>query len=299
MTWIEPERYSVPVAGGDLSVARWGDGSRVVVASHGITANSCSFGEVAARLLARGADVSLHAVDHRGRGRSATVPGPYGLEAHGRDLLAVLDHLDAASAVLVGHSMGAYVVACTAELAPERVDGLVLVDGALPVPVDLPPDADIETIVRGVIGPALDRLDTTFRSPDEYVEMWRSHPAVGGEHFTDVAEAYVRYDLVPDGELWRSPVSKTAVLADGKSILRDEGPRTAIRRVETPTTLLWAPRGVLGDAPGLLPAELVDRTVPQLPHVVAELVPEANHYSILLNVFGATAVAGAIERHLR
>jgi hypothetical protein len=96
----------------------------------------------------------------------------------------------------------------------ERVDGLVLVDGALPIPVDLPPDADIEAVVRDVIGPALDSLDATFGSPDEYVEMWRSHPPFGGGHVTDVAEAYVRYDLVPDGGVWRSPVSKTAVLAD-------------------------------------------------------------------------------------
>lgn len=123
-----------------------------------------------------------------------------------------------------------------AELAPERVDGLVLVDGALPVPVDLPPDTDIEAVIRSVIGPALDRLERTFASPEEYVALWREHPAVGGRYFTDVAEAYVRYDLIADRSVWRSPVDRTAVLEDGQSLLVDDEARTS------PTwTRAWSP----------------------------------------------------------
>ncbi len=296
MTWIEPTKLAVPVDGGALTVARWGSGSRVVVASHGITANHRAFGEVAAQL--RDADVSLYAVDHRGRGGSAGLPGPYGVTAHARDLMAVLDHLEVEAAVFVGHSMGAFVVASAAASVPERVSGLVLVDGALPVPVDLPPDADIEAVVRSVIGPALDRLERTFASPEDYVALWREHPAVGGRYFTDVAEAYVRYDLVADGAVWRSPVDKGAVLEDGRSLLVDDEARTAITRVEVPTTLLWAPRGLLDQAPGLYPPELVDDIVADLPHVDARRVADVNHYSILFSEVGGAAVAERIVERL-
>jgi pimeloyl-ACP methyl ester carboxylesterase len=301
MTWIEPQLQTVPVHGGELTVGRWGTGAHVVLASHGITANHRSFAAVAAELAARDADVSLYAVDHRGRGRSSMLPGPFGLGAHARDLLAVLDHLEVSGsrpAVLVGHSMGAYVAANATELADERVSGLVLVDGALPIAIALPADTPIEQIVRSVIGPALDRLDATFGSPDDYVAMWREHPAVGGAYFNEVAEAYVRYDLIEDGGSWRSPVNKDAVLVDGASVLQDERERSAVERLATPTTLLWAPRGMLDQPPGLLPPEVVEAASPGLPHVRAQLVDDVNHYSILFGECGAHAIVDAIESAL-
>jgi pimeloyl-ACP methyl ester carboxylesterase len=297
MAWTEPEVSTVPVPGGELTVGRWGSGSTAVVASHGITANHRSFAEVADRLCAIGADVGLYAVDHRGRGGSAALPGPWGLEVHARDLLAVTDHLDVDRFVFVGHSMGAYVAACASELAPDRVQGLVLVDGALPIPMPLPDDADIEDLVRAVIGPALDRLDRTFASPEEYVDMWREHPAVGGRYFSDVAEAYVRYDLTREGDRWRSPVRKEAVLEDGRSVLVDEGPRTAVARLAVPTTMLWAPRGLMDQEPGLFPQAVVEEVVASLDHVDARRVGDTNHYSIVLTAPGAAAVAAAVVEH--
>jgi pimeloyl-ACP methyl ester carboxylesterase len=295
--WHEPERQTVPVEGGELTVGRWGTGSQVVVACHGITANHRTFGVVATALSARDADVSLYAVDHRGRGGSSGLPGPFGLGAHARDVVAVLDHLGVtgmAPAVLVGHSMGAYVAANAAELAGDRVGGVVLIDGALPIAVQLPADTPIEAVVRSVIGPALDRLDATFASPDDYVAMWREHPAVGGTYSNDVAEAYVRYDLIEDGGAWRSPVNKQAVLVDGASVLQDERARSAVERIGTPTTLLWAPRGLLDQTPGLLPPEVVAAALPHLPHVRATRIDDVNHYSVLLGERGAAAVADAI-----
>ena len=293
--WIEPTTLTVPVDGGQLRVARWGSGANVVLASHGITANHRSFGEVASQLLDRGTDVTLYAVDHRGRGGSVSLPGPYGLAAHARDLVAVLDHLDVGSATLLGHSMGAFIVAVAAELAPSRVERLVVVDGALPIPVELPDDADVEAVVRSVIGPALDRLDRTFASPDECVAMWQEHSAVGGRYFNDVTDAYVRYDLTTDGSIWRPNVSKAAVLDDGESTLVDTEARTALERIHAPTVLLWAPRGLLDEPPGLFSTEQVDEVVARLPHVRAARVTDANHYSIVFGPHGAAQVADAVE----
>ena len=296
MSFQPPELITVPVSGGSITVARWGDGATPVLASHGITANHRSFGQVAAQLEASGADVHLLAVDHRGRGGSAATPGPFGMRTHAQDLIAVLDHLDIRSAVLLGHSMGAFIAANAAVLAPERVAGLVLIDGALPIEVDLPADTDIEDVVRAVIGPALDRLDQTFASPEAYVAQWRAHPAYGGDYFNEVAEAHVRYDLVPtdDGTAWRSPVHKPAVLTDGADVLADEQVRTALARITTPTRLLWAPRGMLDASPGLLDAATVAATCAALDHVEPILVDDVNHYSIVFGPHGAASVAAAI-----
>lgn len=48
------------------------------------------------------------------------------MESHGKDVLALLDHLDIARAVIAGSSMGGYVAFAMWRLAPERIAGLVL-----------------------------------------------------------------------------------------------------------------------------------------------------------------------------
>ena len=296
MTWQEAQIDRLTVDDAELTVGRWGRGDTVVLASHGITANHRSFGQVAWALDQLGAldEVTLVAVDHRGRGGSSGHPGPFGIRTHAQDLLAVLDHLGRDRAVLVGHSMGAFIATLAAEAAPERVERLVLVDGALPIEVPVPPGADIEEVVRSVIGPALDRLDTTFASPEAYLEHWRAHPAFQGRAWNDVAEAYFRYDLVDVGDGWRSPVSKRAVLEDGAGPLQDGAAATALRRIATPTTLLWAPRGLLDQTPGLYAPDLVASATGALPHVTTELVEGTNHYSIAFSEPGARRIAAHI-----
>lgn len=50
------------------------------------------------------------------------------LEAHARDLVALLDRLKVPKATVCGFSMGGYVALAFAAIAPSRLDGLVLID---------------------------------------------------------------------------------------------------------------------------------------------------------------------------
>ena len=125
---LSPERLDVPVAGGSLAVYRLGSRGPAVLAVHGITSNSHAW-IAAARAL--GDRASLVALDLRGRGRSAELPGPYGVAVYARDLLAVLDRLELEQTVVVGHSLGAYIVAQFGVNHPDRVNQLVLVDGGV------------------------------------------------------------------------------------------------------------------------------------------------------------------------
>ena len=104
---------TAPVRGGRLAVTHWPGEGPPVVALHGITANSLAYAALADALP--GAD--LYAPDLRGRAGSAGLPGPYGLGAHVDDTVALLDRLGCERAVLVGHSMGAFVAALAAATA--------------------------------------------------------------------------------------------------------------------------------------------------------------------------------------
>lgn len=299
------ELLQVPVDGGSVVAGRWGKGPAVVVASHGITANHLSWQRVGELLDERsGGAVSLVALDHRGRAGSANTPGVYGLAQHADDAVAVLDHLDIESAVFTGHSMGGFVVANAAERHPSRVDSLVLVDGGLPFEIELPggiaidslDDEAIEAIVGSVIGPALERLDQRWPDDESYVDFFRAHPAFQPPNsWPAAAEAYVRYDavLTDSGEV-RSSVRKEAVLVDGGAAIVDPTSAAAIERVDKPALLLWAPRGLLDQTPGLYTEAQVAAAVAGLAHLTEKLVDDVNHYTIAVADAGAESIVGAL-----
>jgi pimeloyl-ACP methyl ester carboxylesterase len=288
----------VPVAGGELYVAQAGplpsEADAVVLAVHGITASHVAW-RAAVRALLEQLDVCVLAPDLRGRGRSAGLPAHDRFDAHVDDLVAVLDHLGVPMALLAGHSMGAFVVARLAADHPHRASGLVLVDGGVPGPT-LEPDKDPDAALEKTLGPALDRLEMTFESPEAYAEFWRRHPAFGPFWTADM-DAYVRADLNGEPGALRSVVSEEAVRVDGRALLVDEATRTAVERVQAPVHILRAPRGLLNDDRVMISDKVLDRLHATRPDITAELVEDTNHYTLLM-AGGAPRVAAAIARRL-
>ena len=256
----------VPVTGGELRVVEWPGDGPAVIAVHGITANALSWRLVAAALAGR---VRLIAPDLRGRALSASLPGPYGFGAHAADLIAVADHFGLDRVPFVGHSMGAFVVTETAARHPDRVSSALLVDGGVPLAV--PADADVDQVLLATIGPAMRRLSMTFATFDEYTRFFKTNPALG-RYWSPEIEDYVRRDFTGTG----SSCAIDAIRADATDMLT----RPA-RSAGFP--LLWAPRGLQDEDPGLYTAGL-------LGGVDATLVPDVNHYTILLGP-GAPVVA--------
>ena len=287
--------HRVPVAGGGLLVARAGPpasaGQPTVLAVHGISSSHVIFRTVV-RELGRRMSASVLAPDLRGRGRSAHLPPPYGLGSHVADLIAVLDHADAQRVVLVGHSMGAYVAARLAAEHPERVAGVVLLDGGLP---SAPGPIDPDVVIEAVVGPAIERMHTRFASTDAYVAGWRGHPAFARAWSADV-EAYARYDMVSDGRDVRCVVSEEAVRTDARDLMLDEASLTALDRVTAPIRLLRALRGLGEDDDPALPRLLVDIFLVGHPDVRFEEVDDVNHYTLVIGDSpGPARVAAAIE----
>lgn len=279
----------VPVAGGELRVARFGDGPAVVLGLHGITGSCMQLVPVARRL--QGAQ-ALVAPDLRGRGASNHLPGPYGMEAHAADCAAVLEAVTDRPAVVLGESMGAYVAVVLAARFPSLVERLVLGDGGIPIPV--PPGTDPDAVINAVLGPAVLRLRRTFGSRQDYLDFWRAHPAVGREWNGDV-EAYLDYDLEPvDGGL-RARATEEAVRVDGaEHIVAPDLVDGALRQVRCPVTLVRAERNLLDGLPPLLPDAVVSPWHTRLPRFQDMVVPDTNHYTLFLGRRGADTLASLV-----
>jgi pimeloyl-ACP methyl ester carboxylesterase len=212
------------------------------------------------------------------------------MAANVADMLAVLDHVGARSAVLVGHSMGAFVVARLAAEHPERAAGLVLLDAGLPFPR---PD-DPEEMLDSAVANAVMRLAITFPSADQYVQGWRAHPAFARAWNDDVA-AYARYDMFEDGLAARCIASPAAVRADSTEMVLDDANRTALDRVHAPVQLLRAERGLFDDEP-LIPAEELHAFAAAHPSVRIEEVADVNHYTLVMGQSpGPSRVVAAVE----
>jgi lipase len=285
---------NVAVDGGDLRVLLWGTGKRVAVAVHGITASGMSWQAVARHMPP---DWTLAAPDLRGRGHSRDLPGPFGLDRHARDVVAVLRHFSGSRGsgvrpVLAGHSMGAYIALLARDAHPELVRRLVLIDGGMPVPV--PEGADLDAVADATLGPAIARLGQTFSSTEAYLDFWRAHPALAG-HWTADVEAYIRYDLIGEPGQLRSRCVSEAVRADGRDVLAEKPAADALQRLTKPTPLLTAPAGKFGEPPPLIPPEVVAAWAERVPALRPQVVPGVNHYTIMFDKEGAAAVSQAIR----
>ena len=298
-----PITLDVAVPSGTLGVATagapLGEASvPLVLAVHGITGTHHEFATFARHL---GPRVRLVAPDLRGRGASAEIGPPHGIDAHVADLCAVLDAVAAtasagagpgAPAIVLGHSMGAFIAARLAAAHPDRVASVVLVDGGVPLP--FPPDVNPDATLAVVLGPALARLGREFASVDDYLDIWRKHPAFVGSPFSDDIVANAANDLVPMSDAAGSPLrprfDEAAIRVNGRELFDSDATRRALAATSAPTLLLWAVRGIFDEPrPGLDDVIAAARAL--APHLVAVEVPDTNHYQIMLGDREAAFVA--------
>jgi pimeloyl-ACP methyl ester carboxylesterase len=109
-----------------LAYATYGEGPRLLVLLHGLLFNQRMHGELARALAQRGNRVVT--LDLLGHGASdrPTDMWRYSMTEFGREVVALLDHLDAEQAVVMGTSLGANTTLEVASIAPERLRGMVI-----------------------------------------------------------------------------------------------------------------------------------------------------------------------------
>jgi N-formylmaleamate deformylase len=198
-----------------------GTGSRTpMIVVPGITTPAGAFAFAAEGLAAGGRDV--YVLDMRGRGLSERSPyGTHRAEDYADDVLALIDHLGLEQPILVGHSLGARVVAAARAKVPGCASAVVAIDPPMSGPGRRPYPIAVSQFISGILGARAGRGDIEAR---EHYPTWTDEQiAARGRWLAScdevaVLESYSWFHLEAFDPVWRA-VEPPALLIYG-----DESP---------------------------------------------------------------------------
>ena len=267
----------------ELALCRAGGGPDPVVCLHGITAQHRAFNAAARHL---GPSRGVVGVDLRGRGDSDKPESGYSLGAHAADVVRVLDHLGLRSAVLAGHSMGAFVALKTALMFPDRVRALVLLDGGWPRVESSPKEMTEEekqeaAALEEGLARAFQRLDMTFESPEAYLDFWFPNQNLTMDALPQDLADYYLYDLGEVEGGYRPKASRAAAEEDSPSVSSTGPTAEEMRGVGCPVALVRASQGFFPGSDPLISDETRDAMAEALDIRTEILLEGANHYTML------------------
>ena len=266
-----------------LAIGRAGEDPDPLVCLHGITAQHRAFNAPARHL---GPSRGLVGVDLRGRGDSDKPESGYGLATHAADVVRVLDHLGLEDAVLLGHSMGAFVAMKTALAYPDRVRALVLLDGGWPRVETSPEEMTEEekqeaAALEEGLARAFRRLDMVFESPEAYLDFWFPDRGLTMDDLPPDLADYYLYDLEEVEGGYCPKASRAAAEEDSSSVSSEAPSLEELRRVRCPVALVRASQGFFPGADPLVTEETRDALAWALDLRSDTLVEGATHYTML------------------
>lgn len=153
-----------------ININKTGDGSNdtLLIFIHGLTGNYLQMHHFQEYFKDSYDTLSY---DLSGRGDSTIQSEPANIHQHTEDLLQLIDTLDYKEFILAGYSMGGYIALDTAAQS-DKIRKVVLLDGGGVANED----------TSNLVIPSLGRLEKTFDSSEDYLEMMkRSYGALGVE----------------------------------------------------------------------------------------------------------------------
>ena len=251
---------------------------------HGLTRNSRDFENVAARYAG---DWRVIAVDFRGRGQSARDPNSaqYVPGTYAADVIQLLDELGIGEAVFLGTSLGGLVTMIVAQVAPERIAGVLL--------NDVGPELDLSGIdrIKTYVGKPV-----VFRDWDEVADTLQErtgdvHPRYGRAEWLRFAKRICRqtaqgvefdYDMAIADPF---NAGNTGEVSDGWPYYR---------------VLAGRPILVLrGETSDLLSDAAAQRMATEIPDVEVVTVPRVGHAPDLDEPEAVDAIDRLLERVLK
>ncbi|MEZ5143753.1 MAG: alpha/beta hydrolase [Acidimicrobiales bacterium] len=218
------EAQSFVFGGSNLVYEEHGAGDQVLVYVHGLLMDSGMNRALARSLADRGHRVVLLDVLGHGRSDKPLHASAYRMDAYGREVVALLDHLEVDRAVIGGISLGANISLQVAVAAPDRVQAMVLempvLEWAVPAAALL--FTPLLLVMHYAAGPAgwlmrqAARLpETTNDSLNSLLDMADSSPEV----IKAVLHGILTGPVCPTTEERRSIEAPTLVIAHGRDLI--------------------------------------------------------------------------------
>jgi pimeloyl-ACP methyl ester carboxylesterase len=255
--------------GAKIQLAVWEGKGKQILCIHGLTANGRCWDLLASSLAPRH---KVLAMDLRGRGLSDSPPSGYSVENHCRDIAALIDDQGLERPVLMGHSLGAFISLVFAAKYPHRVDRLILVDGGGNLS-----KAQMDRVFAG-IKPSLDRLGKVFPDFESYLSPLKQAPFL--QPWNSFFETYFRYEVEDVEGGVRSRVHPKHIEEEAGNLKKIDSSQF-YKKVMTPTLILRATKGMLAEDDLVLPEDVAERMVREMPNARKVEVEGSNHYSIL------------------
>jgi pimeloyl-ACP methyl ester carboxylesterase len=257
-----------------LRLAVWQEGEGPdVIGIHGLTANCRCWDRIAPALARHGRFV---APDLRGRGLSEKPPQGYSVAHHVRDIDHLMRRESIETAVLFGHSLGAYICLAFAARYPERVTGLILMDGGGAL------SADQWDHIELMIKPSIDRLGKVFPSFENYTENLKQTPVF--QPWSHVLETYFQYEIEKVEGGIRSRIHPEHVQEEIANI-RQTDVQSMFSQISCPVLILRATDGIFSQDDLVLPETVTEKMATIISNVRRVNIDGANHFTILFNPF--------------
>ena len=194
--------------GTSLMMRHWGARDPVFVLIHGLGDNASVWATFATAVAHCGSCV---AIDSRGHGDSQwDRAGRYTVALHASDVDFVLERLGLHSILLIGHSLGAQIAIHVAAAAPQRVRGVVLVEGG----------PEMSRTALDAIRTAFIEQPRRYPSVPDYADYLRRKLPLGQPVLLrEVAASFLRMHAGGELELKCDPAVVNALLETSDDVL--------------------------------------------------------------------------------
>lgn len=166
-----------------ININKTGDGSNdtLLIFIHGLTGNYLQMHHFQEYFKESFSTLSY---DLSGRGDSTIQKGPSDIHQHTEDLLQLIASLDYDKFILAGYSMGGY-IALDAAAQSEKIQKVVLLDGGGIANED----------TSNLVIPSLGRLEKTFASSRDYLEMMKQSYRALGVEWSAVMDQVIDHEI--------------------------------------------------------------------------------------------------------
>lgn len=270
---IQPMMQNAKGDGIRMQLAIWEGAGPTVLCIHGMTANCRCWDRIVAGI---GPYCRIIAVDLRGRGLSDKPSQGYSVNRHVQDIDRLMQDQNMESVVLLGHSLGAYVCLSFAARYPERVRGLILLDGGGQL------SRKQWDHIEMMIQPSLERLGQIFPSFDAYIENLKKAPVF--QPWSSVMDTYFQYEIEEVEGGIRSRIDPDRIQKEVAQVRQIQA-LPLFSQIECSVLILRSTIGIFSRDDLVLPESAAQKMLETISTARRVDVVGANHFSILFQPF--------------